>query len=262
MLRTLRHTSKLTMLCISFLGTSAVLGQDAELPPQEIEEATGFADGATGSIDLPLYKMTKDAEQSGVALGDTLEVQEGSGDFSEFDFDAMRDKALNNPRVRALLGVIEPDPTTQAGQGNLDSRYADAGILMLASFSMPDLSLQQMMSEAKQYGVPVVFRGFVNNSVFETQTALERVFGSLENAPGFGIDPTVFTRFDIQSVPVIIGVDRDLELCETAGCEGDPVPNHDRVSGNVPLSFALELMAERGDVANAEALRILQGGQQ
>ena len=107
------------------------------------------------------------------------------------------------------------------------------------------------MEEAQVFGVPIVFRGFLGNSVFETQAAISEVFGEDAEAVGFGIDPTLFTRFEVEAVPQVIVTAEPLEVCESAGCAEDTVPLHDRISGNIPLQAALEIIADgEGDAAH------------
>lgn len=110
------------------------------------------------------------------------------------------------------------------------------------------------MEEAQAFGVPVVFRGFLGNSVFETQAALTEVFGKETDPVGFGIDPTLFTRFGVETVPQVIVTAEPLEVCETSGCESEVAPLHDRIAGNIPLSAALEIIA-RGDGDATETAR-------
>ncbi|WP_167414970.1 type-F conjugative transfer system pilin assembly protein TrbC [Cereibacter sphaeroides] len=87
--------------------------------------------------------------------------------------------------------------------------------ILFASFSMPDTSLRQMMREATAHDLTVVFRGFVNNSVFDTRARLEEVFAEDETGEAFGIDPTLFRRFDIRSVPALVVLAEDLGDCAT-----------------------------------------------
>merc|ERR1711951_322938 len=110
----------------------------------------------------------------------------------------MRQRALSDPRVRDLLGIPKED--AGAGQEAYLDRFGGARIFALASFSMPDASLKALLADAAQLKVPVVFRGFVNNSVMDTQKALTQVFGELQSARGFVIDPTMFRRFDVAVV--------------------------------------------------------------
>jgi conjugal transfer pilus assembly protein TrbC len=163
--------------------------------------------------------------------------------------------------VRALLGI---DSEGGSQSKSLAPRYGNKQIFLLASFSMPPNVLRAMMNEAISLDIPVIFRGFVNNSVFDTQVALQAAFGDDANLVGFGIDPTIFTRFQIDAVPQLIVTRDQIDVCETAGCEADPVPVHDRVGGNIPLRDALQMIVMgQGDameVAKA-ALETIGAGQ-
>ncbi len=144
-------------------------------------------------------------------------------DFSN-SFETLRKKALSDPKVLELLGVTSnrnDEAITQNPRCDLN-----ICIFVAASFSIPPLSLKQNMRDARQFGIPIVFRGFVNNSMLETQAALKDIFGTLEEAEGFSIDPTFFTRFDIQAVPTMVGINRELQQCETAGCRLDEASAH------------------------------------
>jgi len=235
----------------SALQASVAVAQDQK----QDNDVVDYAPGSTGRITAPLATIVDDAKRRGEALRAELEpLAPAENAFGDVDFDALREQALNNPRVRSLLGAGEGSDTTT---GDDRQRYEGSRVFLLASFSMPKESLRQMMQEAQSYGVPIVFRGFVNNSVYDTQAALEDSFGTVDDAVGFSIDPTLFTRFDVTAVPQVIAVRADLDVCETQGCEADPMPPHDRVKGNVPLDFALRLIAENGDVAAAEVRRML-----
>ncbi|WP_299775737.1 type-F conjugative transfer system pilin assembly protein TrbC [uncultured Tateyamaria sp.] len=239
----------------SFVVAAPGLAQEQEQEQEEDRGVVDFAPGSTGRITAPLATIVDDAKRRGEAMREELQpLAPAENAFEDVDFDNLREKALNNPRVRSLMGVGDE---SGSGAGDEDQRYEGSRVFLLASFSMPKESLRQMMSEANTYGLPIIFRGFVNNSIYETQAALEDVFGSVEGAVGYSIDPTVFTRFDVSAVPQVIAVQSDLDVCETHGCEDDPVPPHDRVKGNVPLDFALRLIAKNGDVAADEARRLL-----
>ncbi len=251
MLRTLTFA-----LSVGLAAGSALAVTSLPLGAQEAGEGvTEYAPGSTGRITAPLATIVDTAKQQGEVLRQTLRpLDEAEGAFSDVDFDGLRTRALSDPRVRALLGA---DATGGAASDAEEVRYDGATIFLLASFSMPKESLRQMMAEARKFGLPIVFRGFVNNSVYETQAALEETFGSLDDAVGFSIDPTVFTRFRVTSVPQVIAMSEAVDVCETSGCEADPVPLHDRVGGNVPVEFALRLIAEQGEAGASEAQRLL-----
>ena len=219
-------------------------------PPLAGDEVLQFAPGAQGFIEPSIPDMLEGARQLGDQWSENLDIQEADGFGRDFDIEAFREKALSNPRVREMLGVEEG--TLLSEQEN--DRWGSDRIFLLASFSMPAPTLRAMMVEAREFGVPIVFRGFLDNSVFATQAAITETFGEDADAVGFGIDPTLFTRFQVETVPQIIVTSEPLDVCETSGCEGDLAPLHDRISGNIPLQAALEIIAE-GDGKAAHTAR-------
>ena len=66
-------------------------------------------------------------------------------------------------------------------------------------------------------------------------------------ATGFavGIDPRLFRAFGIETVPTYVVTSSDLDLCDGFDCRTQ-VPPHDRMSGNVSVSYALETFAQGG----------------
>ena len=234
--------TKLLCTLISMLLATAsapALGQAL----QDDEPPVNFAPGATGAIEAPLLDMLRDAKRRGEELRESLNIQEPQADVEIDNLADIRARAMNDPRVRALLGVEDETVTDEAAE-----KYAETRAILFASFSMPETSLRQMMQEASDYGVTIVFRGFVNNSVFDTREKLEQVFGDHDDAEAFAIDPTLFRRFDIQAVPALVVLGETLDVCETPLCAEDTAPIHDRLSGNIPLEASLSIIAAgRGD---------------
>lgn len=208
-----------------------------------------FAPGAQGGFTTSIPGLLDRAERDGQWLRDNIRPQDPAVTSLGSSIDELRERALNNPRVQALLGAGGQD----AGQAGEDPRrYPNQRGFLFASFSMPEQSLRQMMIDAQQYNVPIVFRGFVNNSVFDTQVAIQRVFGDDAETIGFSIDPTLFTRFGITSVPQVVVTRDDLEPCETQACLNDIAPPHDKVAGNIPLPAVLEIIKRaNGDSGNS-----------
>jgi conjugal transfer pilus assembly protein TrbC len=219
---------------------------------QELDEQNKvpieFADDAQGDIAPPIMTMLNKAEQRANEIRSQVQIQEPNNFGVEPNIDELRDKALNNPRVQALLGA---DGKNIDGELT-EARYGNDQILLFASFSMPEKALRSLMIEADRFNVPIVFRGFVNNSSLDTQIAIEKVFGNDIESIGFTIDPTLFTRFNIEAVPQVVVTKFPLNPCETQGCKNDTVPLHDIVRGNIPVEAALRIIAKgNGDAPNA-----------
>ncbi|HCO1353377.1 TPA: type-F conjugative transfer system pilin assembly protein TrbC [Escherichia coli] len=116
------------------------------------------------------------------------------------------------------------------------------GALYFVSFSIPEEGLKRMLHETRQYGIPATLRGLVNNDMRTTTDAvLQLVKDGVTD--GVQIDPTVYTQYNIRSVPALV-----------VRCRA----GFDVVHGNIRLKQALEKVAEKGDCA--EIARHLLGG--
>ena len=108
--------------------------------------------------------------------------------------------------------------------------------------SIRDEAIQEIMQLSSYYKIPVYINGLINNSMKDTTLKFIKLFGNESNY-GLGIDPNIFSKFNINSVPVLI-----IECDST----------YDKVAGNIPISQALEKVAESGDCSDI-AKKILEG---
>jgi conjugal transfer pilus assembly protein TrbC len=217
------------------------------------EQVLEFAPGAQGDIKPSIMQMLDNSKKLGEAWKDQLNIQKADDFGVKLNVDDLRTRALNNPRVRALLDADSGEASGEAER----QRYENHRVFLFLSFSMPEQVLHTAMVEAKRFDVPIIMRGFVNNSVFDTQTAIQRVFKDDAESIGYGIDPTMFTRFNVNAVPQIVVVTDHLDVCETQGCELDVPPPHDKIAGNIPIEAALEIVA-RGGEASEVAAKLLE----
>jgi len=198
------------------------------------------------------------SEIDGVSLKDRLRVLE-----EEFDLPTSIHElgvaSLKNERVRSLLNLPSAEEQNTEGDTGGD-RYSD-GFFVLASFSMPRPSLKALLFDASDLGVPVVFRGFVNNSVTDTEAMVRALYTQEDTSQGFSIDPTLFKRFGVNAVPVFVSLGEQIDVCETPGCENDPIPAHDRIAGNITLRAALDLIARGNGAAAGPAQAVLERDQ-
>ena len=226
----------------------------AHTPSTAQEDANGvvrYAPGATGRITADLVEMMRRAKIESDALEERLTIQ-GPMSRPEIDLDAVRDKALSDPRVRKLLGADGEPPEPE------HEKWQHAQAFMFASFSMSPPLLREIMEGAAGHNIPVVFRGFHQNSVHGTQQALLEVFGSLEDVQGFSIDPTLFTHFDVQAVPTLVLLKDPYEMCSTQACSDDEAPAHDRIKGGIKVDAALEIVSRGAGEASEVAKRLIE----
>jgi type-F conjugative transfer system pilin assembly protein TrbC len=106
------------------------------------------------------------------------------------------------------------------------------------SFSMPVSTLKALEKDLRPIGGRLVVRGFLNNSLIQTQQLLQTHGLTID------IDPTVFEENDVKEVPTF------LHHTDHAV---------DRLRGNVSVRQALETFADGGSLEAKALLTSLQG---
>ena len=109
-------------------------------------------------------------------------------------------------------------------------------LLVFVSFSMPLGTLKTLVIQVNQVGGKVVFRGLVNGSFKQTA---EKIKDLQEEVI---IDPTLFNEYQVKVIPTFV-------LRNTK-------EEHDQLSGNVSLEYALEQMSSKG-TTKTETLKLL-----
>ena len=133
----------------------------------------------------------------------------------------------------------------------------DSTLLVFASASMPAPSWQVLVVEAERYQATIVLRGLVGGSLKNTAAFL-RGQARLGETGGVVIDPTLFELATVTVVPTVVLLKNAVGRCRDARCVRQ-LPVHDRLSGNVTLTYALDAFAREGDLADMAAAR-LRGG--
>jgi len=111
-----------------------------------------------------------------------------------------------------------------------------SGLLVFASFSMPEQSLKQLTEEVAHYSGTFVFRVLYRNSLRQT---VNKVLSLRQEGVRAVIDPKLYNLYNIKVVPSIVLT----EQCK------DCTPIYDKAIGNIPLNYALELFANSGDLS-------------
>jgi conjugal transfer pilus assembly protein TrbC len=132
--------------------------------------------------------------------------------------------------------------------------YADnsgSKIIFFISFSMPEESLKEWISESKKLNVPIVIRGLVDNSFKET---IRRISSLIKNnRGGIQIDPKAFKRFKIDKVPAVV-VAKSNSCTPNQTC----LEEFDVVYGDVTPEYALGKISDQNDKVSAIATALLQ----
>lgn len=126
--------------------------------------------------------------------------------------------------------------------GGLFKTEPQTNLYAFASFSMADIALRQLVTEARKYQAVIVFRGLIDNSFVKTQQAIANMVDEGEQA-AIIIDPILFREFNIKFVPTYV-------LQETNDCQENAscLVKQDRLEGNVSLKYVLEKFAQEGDL--------------
>lgn len=122
-------------------------------------------------------------------------------------------------------------------------------LLVLVSFSMPEIELRELARQAARIGAPLILRGLVDDSLPATQRKLSS-YADIDGA-SFAVDPTLFRRFGVSAVPTFILPLESLQACSDAGC---PVPTHVKLSGDAGLDHVLDQIGHRAKDAQARQL--------
>jgi conjugal transfer pilus assembly protein TrbC len=114
--------------------------------------------------------------------------------------------------------------------------------VVFASLSMPEASLSRLIADTSAAGGVVVFRGFPKGSTRAFAGGLKRVVTDERQEAHIAIDPRLFRAFSVTAAPTFVVASRAYELCDGFDCTS-AVPDHDRMSGNVSVDYALERFA-------------------
>jgi conjugal transfer pilus assembly protein TrbC len=140
-----------------------------------------------------------------------------------------------------------------AASATTEPDAAQNTVLVFVSFSMPEASLKALLDASAQTGTPLVLRGMVDGSMQRTLARLRALAtGVTPNGPQptVMIDPTAYARFAVDQVPSFVFALEPIHPCE---CDTCPTPAHLKVSGDVSLSYALDMMSRQAKSPAARA---------
>lgn len=127
-------------------------------------------------------------------------------------------KLLSTLKTYLLAGLFIITPLTS----HADDLKED--IYILASSSLSEDSLKQLVKDAEKKNLPVYFRGLIKNSYKETAAYFKKL------GVGITIDPRPFREFNQPQVPAFVFKGKDKVLI---------------LKGNVPLQYALDKFKEQ-----------------
>ena len=141
-------------------------------------------------------------------------------------------------------GVVDFDEMIGAASENLkENRGTAPQFMVFVSLSMPETALKEIITETSAAGGVVVFRGFPGNSAKQFVQRLSKLVASDTQFASIGIDPRLFRAFAVTAVPTYVVSSSDFSPCDGLACVSTPPP-HDRMVGNVTVSYALQTFAD------------------
>lgn len=170
---------------------------------------------------------------------------------------------LNMPKVSqdALnqRGTTDYDRLSkQFYAGAKDSKDVD-DLVVFVSLSMPKESLRAIADQSARYGAVMVFRGLKDNSMKAMMLEMKTIIGSNRKV-NMQINPVVFSKLNVQEVPTFAIIKgKDVSNENSPACA--PASAFMSISGNVPLTYALEKLAASSppDFARIAEAHIKQG---
>ncbi len=206
-----------------------------------------------------LFSMSVFADQPATLPRDIDKASQQAMEQSKVVLDAFSQSMPTIPALPLGFTNLEPSPDIDIGDlsqqghaltGSVDEatdRY-ETQVLIFISSSMPDKAIENYMMSSARIDAALVLRGFVNNSLADTREYLARLIMRISNEttqiqPTILIDPTLYERFEVESVPSIIVTESQIKPCLDLG--NCPVPVYHKVSGDVALSWALDTIARQ-----------------
>ncbi|AXU21496.1 type-F conjugative transfer system pilin assembly protein TrbC (plasmid) [Novosphingobium sp. THN1] len=251
--RPLRLTVRLAPRLFGLAMLAAVSGATAQsIDGLDLGAIRARNSASTDELEALVASALKRAEaQSGAAEQVRADTHQTS---------AHEQQALS---ARAPAGVVDFDAILDGAAANAKVPMGEGPLLIVfASLSMPQASLQHLVRDTTRAGGVVVFRGFPDNSVKAFARGLMRVVTSRQEEAHIAIDPRLFRAFRIDAAPTFVVAEGGYELCDGLDCT-NAVPAHARMTGNVSLAYALEHFAaanESGAAIARTALNQLEKG--
>lgn len=142
------------------------------------------------------------------------------------------------------------------GQQTAEPRRGISSPVIFVSFSLPESKLRELLEEADRIGALVVLRGLVNDDFNATMARLNDLKRSTEiekqsgeqqgnekHVVGIALDPTLFSRFHVETVPTFLLPVEPVSPCDIDDCQAPP---HVMASGAVSLFYFLDLVKRTG----------------
>lgn len=228
----------ITVYLSLLLAGQCVYGQASKMPtkadidavrqaqPNLSESLGNNLDGKSKSIEFPSANEVMNIRKK---------QANGGLDFSKIQSSSTTNKTDINIFLKELAQA-----KNQVG----DKSSAVPALLIFISFSMPRASLEKIFEQSEKAGALIVLRGLHKESFTDTVNQLSELIGKKKIA--LHIDPRLFDRFDIKTVPTFTLMKPGFwEGATSKSCEGSCIPTEQftKITGDMTIDYALETIS-------------------
>ena len=160
--------------------------------------------------------------------------------------------AEKEPREIMELLSVKAKPRAVFPEKNAASQKEEPKLFYFFSFSMPRPSLREAARESAAAGAVMILRGLSGENFGGTVSRISESIG--RTGAQVWLDPILFECFSVEAVPQLVLAYGHLPGTD---CEG---LHHVKVSGDVPLPYALGLMEKEDANAGAFIKRLEKDG--
>lgn len=165
------------------------------------------------------------------------------------------DLNIETPAPDQVRSSIDISKWLDQYQKSASTAAKQEAVLLFLSSSIPEKTVKELLQQARDRQVTVVFRGAVGENPLSLNSLRDYLLSfKLGTYPEVQINPVAFKQFSISEVPAVVVAQPvgDAVISET-GCA--PQSLFAVVYGDIPVDYALERIHEKADPAIAEIAR-------
>lgn len=161
------------------------------------------------------------------------------------------------------MEALGAGPSGKIDVGSLASKMEQMGVgenplpaiqpqlYVFISLSMPKHSLERILDVAERTGAVVVLRGMKERSLRKTFAAVQELIG--QRQVGVGLNPQLFQRFGVTSVPAIVLAKPEALAAECQQNKCVDPKSYAKLTGDVSIDYGLDLIERQAPTLRNES---------